>query len=203
MSETAHHINQQTLPHSERTTIRRAKQRGSYDLASVIRLIEDVKLAHVALIVDNLPLVIPLTIWADNNELYIHLGNKNRIQRYLEAGHQVCISVCESKEWVLSKSAYHHSANYRCAVLYCTGERIVDATLFDASFKTCINQIEAERWQNIRPPSDKERTITALMKLTIVEGSFKMREGGPTEEPEDLLLPVANGVKPICPFHQT
>ena len=52
-----------------------------------------------------------------------------------------------------------------------------------------INQLEPRRWQQVRPPNQIERKATALMKLTIREGAFKSRTGGPNEEPEDLDLP--------------
>ncbi|WP_281289355.1 hypothetical protein [Reinekea thalattae] len=38
------------------------------------------------------------------------------------------------------------------------------------------------------------------MKLTIQEGSFKQRTGGPNEEPEDMELPVWHGTLPACPY---
>jgi len=190
------------IPHTRRTKIRRANKRASYDRSKVIALIEDVKLGHLAMVIDDEPLVMPITLWAHQDNLYLHVANRNRIQRYLESGKQVCISICESKEWVLAKSAYHHSANYRSAVIYCTGEKVTDSDEFDQSFKTCINQIEAERWDKVRSPNEHERKVTALMRLIIVEGSFKARSGGPTEEPEDMALPVKHGVAAICPFHQ-
>jgi len=187
---------------TRRTKIRRANKRASYDKDKIIALVEDVKLGHLAMVIDGEPLVMPITLWAHQGFLYLHVANRNRIHRYLESGKQVCISICESKEWVLAKSAYHHSANYRSAVLYCSGEKVEDMSEFDDSFKTCINQIEANRWDRIRAPNDKERKVTALIRLTIDEGSFKSRTGGSVEEPEDVDLPVSNGVIPICPFHK-
>lgn len=118
----------------------------------------------------------------------------------LEQGEQICVSFAECSEWVMAKSAYHHSANYRSAVLFCSGERVVNPTEFDRVFKVVINQIEPDRWQQVRHPSAQERKGTALMKLTIDEGSFKSRTGGPNEEPEDMELPVWHGTKPVCPM---
>ena len=101
----------------------------------------------------------------------------------------------------MSKSAYHHSANYRSAVLYCTGTRVIDDAEFDHAFEVLINQIVEGRWNEVRVPNKLERKATALMKLSINEGSFKQRTGGPVEEPEDLSLPVWHGTKAVCPFH--
>ena len=42
----------------------------------------------------------------------------------------------------------------------------------DHAFAVLINQLEEQRWQQVRPPNKKERKATALMKLDIKEGSF-------------------------------
>lgn len=103
--------------------------------------------------------------------------------------------------------------NYRSAVVYCSGERVESDEEFDLAFKGIINEIEPGRWDHIRPPSPKERKATALLKLTINEGSYKSRKGGPAEEEDDLALSVWNVTMPIdgpgqkpkgggCPFHR-
>ncbi|MEH6569015.1 MAG: pyridoxamine 5'-phosphate oxidase family protein [Halioglobus sp.] len=184
-----------------RSTVRRVKQRASYSREDVYRLVDDLKLGHIGFIENGQVFVIPMTLWRVGDYLYLHTMNKSRLQKLLESGAEVCISVAECSEWVFSKSAYHHSANYRSAVLYCKGERVTDPAGFDSAFATAINQLEAGRWEAVRPPNTQERKATALMKLTIMDGSFKSRTGGPNEEPEDMSLSVWHGVKPVCPYH--
>lgn len=187
---------------TEHSKVRRVAKRASYDKSKIFQLVDDLKLGHVGFIVNHRPVVIPLTVWHAKDHLYLHVANKSRIQRHLESKGEVSISFAECSEWVMSKSAYHHSANYRSAVVYCTGERVVDDCEFDHAFKVVINQIEEDRWDHVRPPNALERKATALMRLTINEGAFKARTGGPNEEPEDLSLPIWNGTKPVCPFHR-
>ena len=189
------------LSYSPKSQVKRVAKRASYLKKDVFHLIDDLKMGHVGFTVAGQVFVIPLTVWRVDESLYIHVMNKSRLQRLLESGEEVCISFAESNEWVMSKSAYHHSANYRSAVLYCVGERITDPAEFDGAFKEVIEQIESGRWAQVRPPKPNERKATALIKLTIREGSFKRREGGPIDEPEDLSLPVWHGTKPVCPFH--
>ena len=189
------------LPTTKRSTVKRAKARASYRREDVYRLVDDVKLAHIGFIEDGHVVMIPITLWRVEDALYLHVINKSRLQRLLEAGGEVCVSVAECSEWVLAKSAFHHSANYRSAVLYCSGERVTDEQQFDQAFAVIVDQVEEGRWQQVRPPNKKERKATALMKLTIKEGSFKSRSGGPNEEPEDMALPVWHGQVPVCPYH--
>ena len=180
----------EALANSPKSKVKRVAKRASYLKKDVFHLIDDLKMGHVGFTVDGQVFVIPLTVWRVGESLYIHVMNKSRLQRLLELGEEVCISFAECNEWVMSKSAYHHSANYRSAVLYCVGERITDPKEFDDAFKEVIEQIEAGRRAQVRPPKPNERKATALIKLTINEGSFKKREGGPVEEPEDMSLPI-------------
>ncbi|MBQ74916.1 MAG: hypothetical protein CMQ20_07815 [Gammaproteobacteria bacterium] len=190
------------LRKTKRSQVRHVRERASYQREDAYQLIDDLKLGHIGFVIEGLPCVIPMTLWRIEDHLYFHCLNKSRLQRHLEAGNEVCISFAESTEWVLAKSAYQHSVNYRSAVLYCAGQRITDVEEFDQAFASIIEELEEGRWEKVRPPNKKERKATALMKLKIDEGSFKQAEGGPDEEAEDMELPVWHGNIPAFPFNQ-
>jgi len=192
-----------TLSYSPKSQVKRVAKRASYLKEDVFHLIDDLKMGHIGFAVDGQVFVIPLTVWRVGEHLYIHVMNKSRLQRLIESGEEVCLSFAECTEWVMSKSAYHHSANYRSAVVYCVGERVTEAEAFDDAFKEVIEQVEEGRWAQVRPPRPNERKATALLKLSVLEGSFKRREGGPNEETEDMALPVWHGTKPVCPFRKS
>lgn len=188
------------IPRAPRSTVRRAPQRASQDAQAIYDLIDELKLGHIGFVEKGQAIVIPMTLWRVEQYLYFHTLNKSRLQKVLQSGQEVSVSFAQCTQWVMSKSAYHHSANYRSAVLFCSGERVINTADFDHAFEVAINQLEEGRWEKVRPPNPIERKATALMRLTIVDGSFKSRTGGPNEEPEDLHLPVWNGVKPVCPW---
>ena len=194
-------VSRDNFTKTKRSTVRHTSKRASYKREEAYRLIDDLKLGHVAFVINGQIFVIPITIWRVGDFLYFHCANKGRMQRHIESGGEVSISFAECSEWVMAKSAYHHSANYRSAVLFCTGERVTDEAEFDDAFKVIINQLEPDRWEEVRAPNKIERKATALLKLKIDEGSFKSRTGEPVEEPEDLTLPVWHGNLPVCPFH--
>ncbi|WP_353571757.1 pyridoxamine 5'-phosphate oxidase family protein [Candidatus Albibeggiatoa sp. nov. BB20] len=190
-----------TLNSSDKSRVKRGAKRASYEKRAIFSLVDDLKTAHIGFVSEGRAIVIPITLWRVEEQLYFHVANKSRLQKLLEAGEEICVSLAETTEWVMSKSAYHHSVNYRSAVLYCTGERVIDPVEFDRAFEVIINQLEPERWTHIRPPNIQERKMTALMKLTIEEGAFKSRTGDPVEEANDMQLPVWHGTKPVCPYH--
>jgi len=180
-----------------RSQVRRGAKRASYDREPVYQLIDDLKTAHLGFVEDGEPRVIPITCWRDGDNLYVHTGNKGRLAKYLQSGQLVVLSFAETSEWVMSKSAYHHSANYRSAVVYCHGETVTDEAEFDNAFRVVINQLEAGRWEQVRPPNRIERKATVLVRLPMHEGSFKSRTGGPVEEPGDMDLSIWNGTLPV------
>ncbi len=190
-----------SFPYSKHSKVKRGRKRASYKKQPIHYLVDDLKLGHIGFIWNKRPVVIPMSIWRVDDDLFFHVMNKSRLQKLLEAGEEISISFAESNEWVMAKSAYEHSVNYRSAVMYCTGSRVTDEVEFDHAFEVFIEQIEEGRWDKIRAPSKQERKATALMKLTINEASFKSRTGGVSVEPEDEHIDVWTGVVDVCPFH--
>ncbi|BBM02127.1 pyridoxamine 5'-phosphate oxidase family protein [Microbulbifer sp. GL-2] len=143
-------------------------------------MVDELRLGHVGFTQGGQLIIIPLTVWRKSDFLYFHVTNKSRLQKLVDAGETICISFAQYDEWMLAKSAFHHSANYRSAVLFCRGERVHDFREFDEAFKVIMNDIEPSRWEQVHLPSTQEHKGTALMRLTIEEGSFKSRSGAPT-----------------------
>ncbi|MBU2873520.1 pyridoxamine 5'-phosphate oxidase family protein [Marinobacter salexigens] len=180
-----------------RSQVKRAAKRASYERTDAYALIDRLKTAHVGFVEEGEPRIIPLTAWRLGDDLYLHSLNGGRVCKQLEAGAQLCISFAVTEEWVMSKSAYHHSANYSSLVLFGKAQRVLDATAFDEAFKAIINQLSPGRWDQVRAPNAKERKVTALFRVPIEEGAFKSRTGGPNEEPEDMALPVWHGTQAV------
>jgi nitroimidazol reductase NimA-like FMN-containing flavoprotein (pyridoxamine 5'-phosphate oxidase superfamily) len=176
-----------------RSKVKRAAKRASYERAPAYALIDRLKTAHVAFVEEGEPRIIPITAWRVGDDLYVHTLNGGRLAKRLDARIQLCLSFAETEEWVMSKSAFNHSANYQSLVLFGRAERVLEDAEFDAAFKSIINDLEPDRWDRVRTPSAKERKATALFRIPIDEGAFKSRTGGPVEEPEDLDLPVWHG----------
>ncbi|MBL1272187.1 MAG: pyridoxamine 5'-phosphate oxidase family protein [Oceanospirillales bacterium] len=180
-----------------RSRVKRAAQRASYERAEAYALIDRLKTGHVAFVEDGEPRIIPLTAWRLGDDLYLHALSGGRLCKQLESGAHLCISFAVTEEWVMSKSAYHHSANYSSLVLFGKAQRVVDEVAFDEAFKSIINQLAPGRWDQVRSPNAKERKATALFRVPIEEGAFKSRTGGPSEEPEDMAIPVWHGTQAV------
>ena len=111
----------------------------------------------------------------------------------------MCLTVTLVDGLVLARSAFHHSMNYRSAVLFGRAEAVARATRRSAPCAPSASTSIAGRWDEVRPPSPIELRQTAVAKLIVEEASAKVRTGGPIDDEEDLALAVWAGVLPCAP----
>ena len=110
-----------------RSTLRRLPNRGSNEIEAVYAILDAAFLAHVGFVVDGQPFVIPTLYGRAGDKLYLHGSAASRMMRTLEAGVPVCVTVSLVDGLVLARSAFHHSINYRSAVVFGTARKIEDA----------------------------------------------------------------------------
>jgi nitroimidazol reductase NimA-like FMN-containing flavoprotein (pyridoxamine 5'-phosphate oxidase superfamily) len=179
----------------ERSRIKRQPDRGSYEAEAVHAVLDAAPMGHVGFVVDGQPVVIPMLYGRIGDRLYLHGSVASRLQRTLATGIDVCLSVTLVDGLVLAKSAFHHSMNYRSAVVFGRASR-VEGDEKRAGLRAITEQLRPGRWDEARPPNDLELRQTSVLRLDVEEASAKSRAGGPIEEPADLDLPVWSGVVP-------
>jgi hypothetical protein len=96
---------------------------------------------------------------------------------------------------VLARSAFHHSMNYRSAVVYGTAVA-VDGDEQVHGLRCISEHLAPGRWAIVREPTEQELKITKVLRLVADEGSMKARTGGPIDDVDDLTYPVWAGVVP-------
>ena len=113
------------LLETERTKLRRAANRGSFDRALAYSILDEALVAHVGINTERGPVVLPMTYGRIDDRLYLHGAVGNAL---LRAGTDVsiCATVTLLDGLVLARSAFHHSMNYRCVVLYGTATKVTD-----------------------------------------------------------------------------
>ena len=141
--------------------------------------------AHVGFSLDGQPYVIPFSYHYDPatpRRLYLHGGLDSRALKHLAGGAKLCISVTLLDELVYSRTALHHSMNYRSVVCFGRGKVITSQEEKDAVFKRMVGRYfpgrEAGRDYEAPPAAHLEQT--ALVEVEIEEMSAKARSGGPT-----------------------
>jgi len=185
------------LAKTKQSEVKRASTRASYKKDELFPIIDDLMMAHICFIQDESPISIPMLCWRVDNLIFVHGSRGSRLIKQLTNGNKTCVSFAELNGWVMAKSAFHHSANYRSAVLFGEFSIVNDEATQLRYYQSFVEQLETGRWQHIRSPNAKELAATTLLSMEIDEGAVKIRTGGPIDDPEDMALPVWVGEIPL------
>jgi hypothetical protein len=180
-----------------RTTLARLPARGSHDKATIAAILDEALFCHVGFVVDGQPYVIP-TIHARVAEtLYLHGSAASRMLRTLAGGVPACVTASLVDGLVLARSAFHHSMNYRSVVVLGTARPVEATDAKRAALRAIVEHVAPGRWDETRPPSEKEMKATLVLALSLDEASAKVRTGPPLDDEEDYGLPCWAGEVPL------
>ena len=183
---------------SERATVRRLPERGSYERALADAILDEGLVAHVGLAGEHGPVVIPMLYARAGDRLLLHGSPASRLLRTAAAGVDVCVTVTLVDGLVLARSAFHHSMNYRSVVVFGTATRIDDLDERRLALDVLVEAIVRGRTADARPANDKELRGTSVVSVPLSDFSVKVRAGGVVDEPEDYGLDVWAGVLPLA-----
>ncbi len=186
------------FPRTDRTTVRRLPARGSYDRELIHSILDQGMVCHVGFVVDGRPFVIPTLHVRLGDRLYFHGSPGSRMLKSMAGGIDVCVTVTIVDGLVLARSAFHHSINYRSAVVFGTARVVDDPDEKTRALHALTEHLVAGRWQDVRTPSPGELKATTVLLLAIDEASAKVRTGPPIDDEEDLAIPCWAGVVPLA-----
>jgi nitroimidazol reductase NimA-like FMN-containing flavoprotein (pyridoxamine 5'-phosphate oxidase superfamily) len=182
---------------SARSTLRRKRERGNYERALVHAILDEGLLCHVGFQAENLTFVQPMAYARVDEVLYLHGASGNRMLRRLAEGADACVTVTLLDAIVFSRSAFHHSMNYRSVMLFGTAQRVGDEQEMHRAVRALLDHMAPGRSGDARRPTGAELRATMILRFPIDDGSAKVRAEGPIEEPEDLGLAVWGGQLPL------
>ena len=131
------------------------------------------------------------------DQLYLHGAIGNAMLRRLSDGIDVCVTVTIVDAHVLSRSAFHHSMNYRSVVVVGEATLVEDRDEKHRALRAVVDHNLPGRSDECRGPNESELRATRVIRVPITEASAKVRSGPPIEEPEDLELPYWGGEVPL------
>jgi nitroimidazol reductase NimA-like FMN-containing flavoprotein (pyridoxamine 5'-phosphate oxidase superfamily) len=182
---------------TDRTQLKRLPKRGLYDKEQVHAILDAGYLCHVGFMVDGQPYVIPTLYVRDGDRIYFHGSAASRMLRTLDEGADVCVTVTLVDGFVLARSAFHHSMNYRSVVVLGKARLVADPAEKTKALHRFTNHMVPGRWEEVRQPNDQELKATTVLVLALDEVSAKVRTGSPLDDEEDYALPVWAGVVPV------
>ena len=183
---------------TSRNEIRRLPDRGSYDRTIVNEILDEALICHVGFLdTEDLPVAIPTIHARVGDVIYLHGSSASRMLRMIRRGQQVSLTTTLVDGIVLAKSQFHHSLNYRSAVVFGTAREVTDPDEKKLALKAIVEHLVAGRWEDSRPANELELKGTAVVAVDIEQASAKQRTGPPGDDDADLDLPHWTGVIPI------
>jgi nitroimidazol reductase NimA-like FMN-containing flavoprotein (pyridoxamine 5'-phosphate oxidase superfamily) len=183
------------LKKTQSTTLTRNPARADYDRDVVNQIIDATPLCHVSYVIDGRPYVTPTLQWREGDTIFWHGSSASRFLRQI-VGKEVCMAITHFDGFVLARSAFHHSINYRSVMLFGEATKIGDAEK-NALLESFVENLIPGRLENLRQMTDQEAKATTVFSMPIDEGSAKVRSGPPVDDDEDYSLPIWAGVLPL------
>jgi uncharacterized protein len=179
-----------------RTRVKRLHERGHYDRETVYEILDAGVICHVGYVIAGQPYVTPTSYWRHGDRLYWHGSSASRMLRHLKHEVPACVEVTHFDGFVLARSGFHHSINYRSVMALGKAQLVPEAEKLGA-LEDFVERLFPGRWAELRPPTRQEIKATTVLRMTLEEVSAKVRTGPPKDDEEDYALPVWAGVLPV------
>lgn len=185
-----------TLQPTDRTRLRRRRDRGDFSRETVYAILDAMPLCHLAYVGEHGPVCLPTFQWREGSHVYWHGSSASRALR-AAAGSEVCLTVSILDGLVLARSGFHHSANYRSAMIFGRPTLVDDPQDKLDRLEAFIDGLYPGRWETLRPVTASEAQATTVLGMPIDEASAKVRSGPPVDDEDDYALPIWAGVLPV------
>jgi nitroimidazol reductase NimA-like FMN-containing flavoprotein (pyridoxamine 5'-phosphate oxidase superfamily) len=187
----------QPLSSTPRTTINRLRERGRTDRSDLYAVLGAGLICHLGVVIEGVPVVLPTGYGRIDETLYLHGSSANK-SLVMAAGQQVCVTVTLLDGLVCARAVFHHSMNYRSAVIFGGARLVTDGGEKLAALHAVTEHLVPGRWDHAREPTRKELAATAVLALPLAEASVKIRTGAPKDDPEDYDSGIWAGVLPAA-----
>lgn len=182
---------------SDRVRVRRLPKRGRYDFASISTILDAAFFCHVGYVIERQPYVTPTCYWRHGERVLLHGSFASRMLKSIAEGIDVCVTVTIVDGLVLARSGFHHSINYRSAMLFGRAHLVSEEEAKRDAMRAFVERFYPGRWNTLRAVTKKELKATSVLALDIDEASAKIRTGPPIDDEDDYKLPIWAGVIPV------
>jgi nitroimidazol reductase NimA-like FMN-containing flavoprotein (pyridoxamine 5'-phosphate oxidase superfamily) len=182
-------------PASDRVRLRRGAVRAEYDRDAIFDVLDAGMIAHVGVVTEQGPIVLPMAYARTDEWLYVHGSVANAALR-AAVGQDICITVTIVDGMVVGRCPFHNSMNYRGVVVRGVARRVDDPAEHMTALRLVSDHV-MPTWESSRPPSETEIRQTMVVAVALTEMSAKIRAGDPIDEPADLDGPHWAGHVPL------
>ena len=182
---------------SKQNKVRQLREKAAYDRETVHGVLDAGLVAHVAVVQDGEPVVVPMLYGRDDETLYLHGARKARIIRMLEGPGKACVNVTLLDALVFARSAFASSMNYRSVTVFGTARLVEELDEKKRGLHVIAEHAMPGRRAELRLSLENELKMTGVIAIEIEAASAKISTGMPEDEDCDLDTPVWGGILPL------
>ena len=190
---------------TNRTELKRLAYKASFETSDLHSILDANLVAHVGLVENGQPLVIPMTYGRSGDTLYLHGSSGSRLMRLLADNPQVCVSVTELNALKVARSNFNSGMHYRSAVIFGQARLLEDEEKL-AALDLVSNALIPGRVAEARPMTKKEAAATIIVAVPLNEASVKISVNEVDDPEEDMgigywagVVPLVRGVGEVIP----
>jgi uncharacterized protein len=186
------------LSSSARSTIQRHRERARTDRADLHAILDAALVCHLGIWIDGSPRVLPMTYGRVAETLFLHGSTGAGSLRNASDEAEACVCVTLVDGVVYARSVFHHSINYRSAVIHGRMRGVSDPAEKWTGLRAITEHVAPGSWEHARQPTKRELASTAVVALDLREAAVKVRAGNPADDEEDVTAGAAwAGVLPL------
>lgn len=176
-----------------RTRVKRLPDKAVTDRATAYAILDSGLVAHVAVVTDGQPYVVPVGYARIADEVVFHGSSASRLFTTLAAGAPTCLTVTLLDGLVLARSLFESSMHYRTVMALGTCRRL-DGDEEVRALLDLSERLMPGRTADARHPAPQELKATITLALPLDEISVKVGEGPPDDVDSDLVDPVYSAI---------
>ena len=184
------------LGESERTKLNRISHKASHEVSDLYSILDDNLVAHVGLVQDGRPVVIPMAYGRVDDIIYLHGSSGSRLMRLLHDEPDVCVSITELTALKVARSTFNSGMHYRSAVIFGKAQLVGDDEK-DKALNALSDAMIPGRVQEVRSSTKKELAATIIVSLPLSECSVKISVNEVDDDEQDLNKGTWAGIVPF------
>ena len=181
---------------TERTKLNRISYKASHEVSDLYSILDNNLVAHVGLVQDGRPLVIPMAYGRIDDIIYLHGSSGSRLMRLLENQPDVCVSITELTALKVARSTFNSGMHYRSVVIFGRATLIADDKK-DEALNALSNAMIPGRVAEVRASTKKELAATIIVSLPLDECSVKISVNEVDDDEQDLNKGTWAGIVPF------
>lgn len=181
---------------TERTKLNRISYKASHEVSDLYSILDNNLVAHVGLVQDGRPLVIPMAYGRIDDIIYLHGSSGSRLMRLLANQPDVCVSITELTALKVARSTFNSGMHYRSVVIFGKATLIADDKK-DEALNALSNAMIPGRVAEVRASTKKELAATIIVSLPLDECSVKISVNEVDDDEQDLNKGTWAGIVPF------